>query len=131
MMNEIKTVVWSPKFVNQIAIGTRSNEIVIMDVSTQVVVKRLKSSKGFVNEIRWNPGGEGVMLVKHDPSQEFEGEGVDISLHASEGEEQQVQLFEHQKSASEVTGIEWVDGISGDFITTSSKVGILKLWNAS
>jgi WD40 repeat protein len=36
-----------------------------------------------------------------------------------------------EKSSQDFTDFSWVDNISGDFITCSTKVGALKLWNAS
>ena len=30
-----------------------------------------------------------------------------------------------------VSGVGWVDNVSGDMITSSGKVGALRLWNAS
>jgi hypothetical protein len=55
----------------------------------------LRASHGFVTEIRWNPGGEGVILAKHELSKEIDGGGVHLTMHATEGEEKQVQQFEH------------------------------------
>jgi|LauGreDrversion4_2_1035121.scaffolds.fasta_scaffold40508_2 WD40 repeat protein len=65
-MNEMSAISWSPKNPNLIAIGSRSNEILLMDISSNVVFKKMQTSHGFVTDIRWNPGGEGVILVKHD-----------------------------------------------------------------
>jgi hypothetical protein len=31
----------------------------------------------------------------------------------------------------DVSAIEWVDSISGEFLTSTTKVGALKLWSAS
>jgi hypothetical protein len=31
----------------------------------------------------------------------------------------------------EYTAVEWVDGLSGDFVTASTKAGTLKMWNAA
>ena len=61
-----------------------------MDITTRVVFKRLQASHGFVSELRWNPGGEGVILVKHDLCKEEDGAGVYLTMHTTEGEDKQV-----------------------------------------
>jgi len=86
-MNEMATIAWSPKNKNVIAIGSMANEILIMDITTKVVFKKLQASHGFVSELRWNPGGEGVLLVKHDLSKDNEGDGVYLTMHATEGDD--------------------------------------------
>lgn len=82
----MSTVAWSPKNQNLIAIGSNSNEILLMDITTNVVFKKMHASHGFVTDIRWNPGGEGVILVKHDLTQEVEGGNVFITMHTTEGD---------------------------------------------
>jgi hypothetical protein len=94
-MNKMATATWSPKNHNVVAIGTRGNEILLIDIHTKVMIKKLRASHGFVTEIRWNPGGEGVILAKHELSKEIDGGGVHLTMHATEGEEKQVQQFEH------------------------------------
>lgn len=94
-MDEMATATWSPKNMNLVAVGTRANEILLIDIHTKVIIKKLRASHGFVTEIRWNPGGEGVILAKHELSNEIDGGGVYMTMHATEGEEKQVQLFEH------------------------------------
>ena len=54
------------------------------------MIKKLRANHGFVTEIRWNPGGEGVILAKHELSKEIDGGGVYLTMHATEGEEKQV-----------------------------------------
>ena len=98
-MNEMATATWSPRNQNLVAIGTRANEILLIDIHSKVMVKKLRASHGFVTEIRWNPGGEGVILAKHELCKEIEGGGVYLTMHATEGEEKQVQQSEHQRGA--------------------------------
>lgn len=36
-----------------------------------------------------------------------------------------------EKQSTGISSLAWVDNVSGDFITSSNKVGALKLWNAA
>jgi hypothetical protein len=40
-------------------------------------------------------------------------------------------LISSYLQVQEASSFEWVDKISGDFVTASTKIGVLKLWNAS
>lgn len=42
---------------------------------------------------------------------------------------QVVQNFEKQSTG--ISSIAWMDNISGDFISSTSKVGALRVWNAA
>ena len=93
-MDEMSSVASSPRQPGVIAIGTRSQEIVLYEIGTRQVVKRIKSRLGNVNEIRWNPGGEGMIMARHGVE---ESGGVRISMQAVE-EGREVQAYEEMRS---------------------------------
>lgn len=39
--------------------------------------------------------------------------------------------MEFESSQSGVSKVCWMDNVSGDFITTSARVGAIKIWNAA
>ena len=47
----------------------------------------------------------------------------------SEKEIESKMIFEQQQQLC--TQVQWVDNISGDFITIYDKPGIIKIWNAA
>lgn len=40
-------------------------------------------------------------------------------------------VMNFEKQATGISSLAWVDNISGDIITSTNKVGALKLWNAA
>jgi hypothetical protein len=53
-------------------------------------VKKLQASFGYLSDLRWNPGGEGMILAKHSLPMEQSNGAVMLTLHASDGEQKQV-----------------------------------------
>lgn len=45
--------------------------------------------------------------------------------------ESEIPVMKFEKQSMGITAAAWIDNISGDFITASSKVGALRLWNAA
>jgi hypothetical protein len=40
-------------------------------------------------------------------------------------------VMKFEKQSTGISSLAWVDNVSGDFITSSSKVGALRIWNAA
>jgi len=36
-----------------------------------------------------------------------------------------------EKQSTGISSLSWIDNISGDFVTSTNKVGALKVWNAA
>ena len=46
-------------------------------------------------------------------------------------DDQGTEIIDFDRQGIGVSQVRWIDNMSGNFITTSSKVGALRLWNAS
>lgn len=55
------------------------------------------------------------------------GGGELLLFSTSEG----LEVIHFERQTQEYSAVAWADNISGDFITANSKVGALRLWNAS
>jgi hypothetical protein len=51
-----------------------------------------------------------------------------MKLYATDATEPRIKF---QKNMTGISSIAWLDSISGDLITSTSKVGALKVWNAA
>ena len=51
-----------------------------------------------------------------------------MSMYAFDIPEPQIKF---EKQATGISSVRWVDTMSGDMITSTTKVGALKLWNAA
>lgn len=79
----------------------------------------IPTDKGAILELRWNPG-ENLVLAAHK-------DGLMILYNIED--RRKVNSFE--KAPQEISDYHWLDNVSGDFVTSSAKVGALRLWNAS
>jgi len=39
--------------------------------------------------------------------------------------------MEFEKQQSGISKVCWLDNVSGDFVTTTARVGVLRIWNAA
>ena len=72
-----------------------------------------------VKDLAWNPG-EDVFLAHYDDGQ--------ILLY---NQEEPYPKMEFENLNVGVSKVVWMDNVSGDFLTSSAKVGALRLWNAA
>ena len=91
----------------------------IMDYEKKKTVKPSCINNSAITEILWNPGESMIVALHQD------GE---LALYSPEREEP-VIIFERQSTG--VNSVAWLDNISGDLISSSCKMGALRIWNAS
>jgi hypothetical protein len=72
-----------------------------------------------VIDLIWNPGEDNFLVLFKD-SKTF--------LLAQDDRNHK---FDFEKQTVGISKIAWIDNVSGDFITSSIRVGALRLWNAS
>ena len=72
-----------------------------------------------VCDIKWNPG-EDVFVIYYATG--------NMSLYAMGSSEANV-VFEPQ--SNQISSLAWMDNVSGDFVTSTNKVGALRMWNAA
>ena len=54
------------------------------------------------------------------------------TLHMYDVESKQpLQTFDKTQASSGLTMLAWIPGVPGDFLTVSSKTGVLRIWNVS
>jgi len=69
--------------------------------------------------------------IKYNP-----GEDIFVHLFSNQhmvliSEDTKEVQVEFEKQVNDITSVCWVDNVSGDFVTSTSKVGALRLWNAA
>ena len=67
----------------------------------------------------WNPGEDVFLALFKDGT---------LKLYGQDEKKHKVEFEQSQQGISKVC---WMDNISGDFLTSSTKVGAVKIWNAS
>lgn len=72
-----------------------------------------------VVDLYWNPGEDNFLALFSDSN---------LILYAQDEKQPKVQ-FELQPSG--ISRVSWLDTVSGDFLTASTRIGVLRLWNAA
>ena len=72
-----------------------------------------------VMDIQWNLG-ENLFLALHT-------DGVMV-LYSSEA---QNHIMKFEKQPTGISSIAWIDNVSGDIVSSSAKIGALRIWNAA
>jgi len=78
-----------------------------------------KNIKNAVVDLSWNPGEDVFLALLKD--------GV-LRLY---GQPEKQHKMEFESSAHGISKVCWIDNVSGDFLTSSTKVGAVKIWNAA
>jgi WD40 repeat protein len=70
-------------------------------------------------DLIWNTGEDNFLALFSDSS---------LKLYAQEEKSNKTEFDKQQSGISKVC---WLDNVSGDFLTTSARVGVLRVWNAA
>jgi len=120
---------WHPRHPSKILIGSVKGEIRMYDLEKKAFEtdftaffnpKLEKKDSNSVVDLAWSPG-EDVFLALFKNGQ--------LRLYGQHEIGHKME-FETQ-SGGGVSKACWVDNVSGDFITSSARVGAIKIWNAS
>lgn len=103
------------------AIGYSNGAVCIYDIENRDTIQPQHSNDNSIVELQWNPG-ENLLLALHDDGQ--------MVMYSPESKgEKAIMTFE--KISTGIHSIGWLDRVSGDIVTSSNKLGALRLWNAS
>ena len=127
-IDSIHNARWSPRKQGIVAIGCNMGLIAIYDAQTKSTLATINppnESYGLCEDIRWSLG-ESILLVRYS--------NLPATLHLFNTDNVDPSTFDPIMTFSsnqDISAVDWVDNISGDFITANTKVGTLRLWNAS
>jgi WD40 repeat protein len=102
-----------------LALGCLEGHIFFYDMDTKQKSEVNKSCGENVVDLAWNPGDNLLIaLFENGRMCMFSVESLTLAI-----------IFEKQPTG--ISSCQWVDNISGDIITSTNKVGALRLWSAS
>ena len=123
---DVTAVRWHPRQPSKILIGTDKGNISLynldkkaVEISYQGVVYIDTNIKNSVIDLLWNPGEDVFLTLFKDGS---------LRLY---GQEEVQHKMEFEALSHGISKVCWMDNISGDFITSSVRVGAIKIWNAA
>ncbi|CDW86163.1 wd repeat-containing protein 17 [Stylonychia lemnae] len=130
--DEVPTCIkWNSKRDNVAAVGFKSGKISFVDVQTlQTLQMEFDETEingdpeSGVSDLAWDPNEDHLLVSFNDGSQAM----IDFNgfIPAST-----ILRFTYEKQSVGVNNICWRDDKSGDFITSTRKVGTLRLWNVA
>lgn len=113
----------SPSVTNKLAVGCSDGKVYLFDLgSTRVYAKLHDKSfptSAAIVDMKWDALSAQYLLVAYDTFVSM----WDVTTSSL------IQLFEKQNVS--ISSIAWLEWAPGSFLTSTSKTGILKLWNVS
>lgn len=117
---------WHPRHSAKILVGTEKGQIYLYNLEKKQIEMQYvgittlgQDAVSTVVDLLWNPG-EDVFLALFSLGT--------LRLYGQTEKNHKMQ-FEAQTSG--ISKVSWMDNVSGDFITTSVRVGAIKIWNAA
>ena len=110
---------WLPRKGELVAIGCFNGSIIFYNIETNQQKKVQRADKLPVEDLAWYKGEDYLMASFSDGA---------LALYDVESEEEK-QSYERQGAGTK--SIAWIDNMSGDFITSTDKVGALRIWNVA
>ena len=110
---------WLPRKGELVAIGCINGSIIFYNIETNQQKKVQRADKLPVEDLAWYKGEDYLMASFSDGA---------LALYDGESEEEK-QSYERQGAGTK--SIAWIDNMSGDFLTSTDKVGALRIWNVA
>ncbi len=111
---------WNPLVANQLAVGFENGLINIYDTVSRSVKSLQKDGRILpVVDLRWDRLSSIYLLAAYTSF---------ISLWDVEN---QTEIHAFEKQNLPISSISWMDWTAGNFISTNTKTGVIKVWNAS
>eukprot|EP00405_Crypthecodinium_cohnii_P056845 CAMPEP_0206620410 /NCGR_PEP_ID=MMETSP0325_2-20121206/61586_1 /ASSEMBLY_ACC=CAM_ASM_000347 /TAXON_ID=2866 /ORGANISM="Crypthecodinium cohnii, Strain Seligo" /LENGTH=1243 /DNA_ID=CAMNT_0054143323 /DNA_START=54 /DNA_END=3781 /DNA_ORIENTATION=- len=118
-----KVIRWHPRGATKLLVGVSDGSLQIYHMATSKktsIVGKSKTSKDTVTDAQWDPLSEDYLIVAFN-------DGT-LSLYDASSL-QEIHSFEPQ--AQPIKSIAWAKAQPGNFLTSTDRVGLLKLWNVS
>eukprot|EP00347_Sterkiella_histriomuscorum_P001098 403373336 len=129
--NTPSVIRWNSKRDNIAAIGYKSGHVTFVDVQTLQTLTLLLSpeetngnpSSGVI-DLSWDPNEDHLLIAFNDGSMAM----IDFNGFDTQ---QTIMRMAYERQSVGVNCICWRDDKSGDFITSTKKVGTIRLWNVA
>ena len=105
--------------IDRFVVGCGDGSIFFYNLTTRKYNRLIRKPKIGVEDIQWNPGENYIMASYEDGS---------MKLFEMDMEEER---FSFERQGAGIKSISWIGNMSGDFLTSTDKIGAFKIWNAS